>query len=243
MTKLSESKGFSLIELLTVIAIIAILAAIIFPVMNSVKDRANQTKCMTNLHDIQVAIKMYKLDNRTYPETLGIQYQDGKSFEQARPTDVELTIYMDQIKTAAAYRCPSSQVMDYSLPVDVHYPPEPSPSGTPSKTLTLYAVDSYDTQTNVSAEPVQARYTLRWADSIAQVGTLAAHAQPDSAELQESDFQRQLFLKAPPDDTVVTWCTYHRGNNAIVLFLDGHVSTIPKAEVGMSLWRTRPKKL
>lgn len=47
--------GFSLVELLVVIAIIIVLAAILFPVLARAKERAKQTTCMSNLH--QLALK------------------------------------------------------------------------------------------------------------------------------------------------------------------------------------------
>lgn len=63
-------KGFTLIELLVVIAIIAILAAILFPVFGSVRKKVRETQCMAQMHDIYVALKLYKEDNNKYPSTL-----------------------------------------------------------------------------------------------------------------------------------------------------------------------------
>jgi prepilin-type N-terminal cleavage/methylation domain-containing protein len=63
--------GFSLVELLTVIAIIAILAAVIFPVMGSVREKARQSSCMSNLHNIWLALRMYKQDERQMPVSIG----------------------------------------------------------------------------------------------------------------------------------------------------------------------------
>jgi len=255
MVRVKDGRGFSLVELLTVIAIISILAAIIFPVMTSVKDRANQTKCMTNLHNIQNAIKMYKLDNRTFPQTLGVQYQAGTPFDMANPGPEELTVYKDQIKTAAAYRCPSSPITDFKAKMTVTYPyPVMLPAGETEK-LDLYAVDSYDAQASLadlqSGREVGASYTLGWAGSWQLVGQYQASppGTPDTEALQRADYERQLRFKNPPEDTVITWCAYHKGDKALVLFLDGHVDNIPKRELlgsGTtfgSLWRTRPKRL
>jgi len=56
------TRAFTLIELLVVIAIIAILAAILFPVFSQAKQAAKQTSCVSNLHQIGLAIAMYRSD-------------------------------------------------------------------------------------------------------------------------------------------------------------------------------------
>jgi prepilin-type N-terminal cleavage/methylation domain-containing protein len=55
-------KGFTLIELLVAIAIIAILAAILFPTMYRAKQAAWQSTCQSNLRQIGAAFKMYSHD-------------------------------------------------------------------------------------------------------------------------------------------------------------------------------------
>lgn len=56
-------QAFTLIELLTVIAIIGILSAILIPVVASVRDQARSSVCKSNLRQIGLAIQMYANDH------------------------------------------------------------------------------------------------------------------------------------------------------------------------------------
>jgi len=56
-------RAFTLIEILVVIAIIAVLAAILFPVFSSAKAAAKQTTCLSNMNQIGMALVMYDTDN------------------------------------------------------------------------------------------------------------------------------------------------------------------------------------
>jgi prepilin-type N-terminal cleavage/methylation domain-containing protein/prepilin-type processing-associated H-X9-DG protein len=58
-----EQRAFTLVELLVVIGIIAILAALLFPVVGKVRAKADNTKCLSNLRQIGVAINLYATDN------------------------------------------------------------------------------------------------------------------------------------------------------------------------------------
>ena len=57
------SRGFTLLELLIVIAVIAILATIAYPVFIGIQERAKVTKDMNNLRQIGIATQLYMNDN------------------------------------------------------------------------------------------------------------------------------------------------------------------------------------
>lgn len=67
---MKRNYAFTMIELLTVIAIIAILAAILFPVYSRVKDSAYRSSDMSNMNAIRTALQLYRTDQGAYPPQL-----------------------------------------------------------------------------------------------------------------------------------------------------------------------------
>jgi len=61
--------GFTLIEVMVVVVILSILAAIVVPKIMGKPDEARITKVQSDIRSISAALDLYRLDNFTYPTT------------------------------------------------------------------------------------------------------------------------------------------------------------------------------
>ena len=68
--------GFTLIEILIVIGIVALLTALLFPAFKGAQERARQASCLANLQQVYLAVRLYKDDEREYPMSLAVLMPD-----------------------------------------------------------------------------------------------------------------------------------------------------------------------
>jgi prepilin-type N-terminal cleavage/methylation domain-containing protein/prepilin-type processing-associated H-X9-DG protein len=108
-----KENAFTLIELLVVLAIISILAALIFPTVAKTKEAARATACLSNLRQIGIALQLYTQDNNNR-----LPIMRDRSFDTNAPpatnelprVDVVLSNYLG---AAEVLRCPSDRKQIY----------------------------------------------------------------------------------------------------------------------------------
>jgi general secretion pathway protein G len=95
---MNQQKGFSLIEIMVVVVILGILAAIIVPKIMSRPEQARIVKVKQDLLAIQSALDLYKLDNGMYPTTdQGLQALVKKPTSSPVPQNWKAEGYLQQL--------------------------------------------------------------------------------------------------------------------------------------------------
>lgn len=63
-------RAFTMVELVVVMAILAVLAAVIFPVFGQAVHKARDTSCVSNVHQVYLAAQLYRQDEGDYPRIM-----------------------------------------------------------------------------------------------------------------------------------------------------------------------------
>jgi len=104
-------RAFTLLELLVVIAIIALLAALLFPAISRSKQRAQQIQCISNLHQLGIALQNFVADNHAYPSAVAGTNSDnpGPWFGQLERGGFGNSKPITNFLSAGVFRCPSDR--------------------------------------------------------------------------------------------------------------------------------------
>ena len=116
----SKPRAFTLVELLVVIALIAILLALLVPAVQNVRSSAARTQCQNNLNQIGIALHAHHDAKRRFPAARGTH---PGVFTVAQGWMYELLPFLDQSTLRNAFLAypgpvPTDQVPVYQCPAD-----------------------------------------------------------------------------------------------------------------------------
>jgi prepilin-type N-terminal cleavage/methylation domain-containing protein/prepilin-type processing-associated H-X9-DG protein len=224
-----QAAAFTLIELLVVIAIIAILAAMLLPVLASSKLKATQAACLSNQKQLGLSFTMYVNDNNgNMIEYNPASFKNGGGFwglDPNAPGDwtsqaFALAVVQHDLMTnnMLAQYAPSPGV--YHCPGDVRFN---LPIGTGSSVG--WAYDSYAVTENVEAIPGFSDSYSKMSQINRSSDCMIFAEQADTRGYNEGTFALTVLRGPPPAVGFVdVFSTYH-GPVGTFSFADGHAET------------------
>jgi prepilin-type processing-associated H-X9-DG protein/prepilin-type N-terminal cleavage/methylation domain-containing protein len=215
--------AFTLIELLTVIAIIGILAAIIVPTVGKVRDTAKKAECVSRLRQWGAAVMMFAADNKDF---VALDASNGKAAYEKYFALKSLA--MDNQKDGTIVRiggqeamtkCPNGKGSGVTTTLQYNFA-IPFDRGdvivkVPKADGTVNDIKSY--KVSAASSPAKLLLMIEQGDGNSQIA-------PADASKIETEMKKVRKIQLEPTDGSES--IVRHGGSANALFLDGHVSSM-----------------
>ncbi|RMG07690.1 MAG: prepilin-type N-terminal cleavage/methylation domain-containing protein [Acidobacteria bacterium] len=217
--KLLRIRGLTLVELLIVLTIVALLAGIIWAVLQPARDRALQTTCASKLRQIWLALETYRQDYR------GIDPPAAKNpIEAGLPaTSYSSDLFKAQYvkRFPGGFHCPTHKIPPYELAVMRRIP---------NHVCTFPCLDAQGRLLEACPSQNCAQYWLgydAYRDHVTQFPSDMAEAEQRHREREDALFRiLGMNFEIVYDEHHNPYTEYHPSDRWVYLFvhLDGHYS-------------------
>jgi prepilin-type N-terminal cleavage/methylation domain-containing protein/prepilin-type processing-associated H-X9-DG protein len=270
ISQTASRRAFTLIELLVVIAIIAILAALLLPVLAKAKERGKSIACLNNMTQIMMATKMYVNDNNGTMIPLWIEQgaagwanwtYDPATFVVQNPQNpgTEYLWWQDKLRldnllpAQNVFSCPALTLpatlahgqagsSKYTLGIGMNYPEYGHIIPVAANPDPVYASAAENQVTRPSQSIV---YADAAAVSPDDAGPVDGEADPDTWE--EVPATGGSYFRVPSD--IASYgegdgrSIPRHGDRVNTAYFDGHAVLIRNSAIGYELDRTDPAAL
>lgn len=214
----ADRRAFTLIELLTVIAIIGVLAAILIVGMARVRESARASQCLSNQRQIALAFQLYAGENKGYYPRSGTPQSWTLSVKDYIPD-------RNGIVKHEVFLCPAAAQppADY-LHSAFHY----------SASFAIENGNSAVAETGVGSPPAGPRKVGSIVNPARTVLLVDGAVDPETYRANSSRTYSNVladFNRSGPDADGFTAVSFRHGSGMNAAYMDGHVAKIP--------WETR----
>lgn len=251
-------RGFTLVELLVVIGIIALLISILLPSLNRARDAAKKTVCLSNIRELGNSFRLYASQ---FKDAIPIGYMAEKQFSYValwhdggtgvnsfKPSQMGLLVLGNVAPGPKAFYCPSEDDPQFTFNSGAggnavnawpyyNNPPRPNVTGTGRSHCRLgynaRPIANWPTNTAPTANPSDSRFWIPELEPVQSVAARKVYGMPRLSRLKNKAILADLVMYRA--------AIIRRHKDGVnVLYANGSAQWVPLKAFDKAPWRTIP---